>query len=67
MGKCFVDPNALLAVAGMLAAIAKGEPIGVAPEKPTFNRPCGCGRPTRFDVCLLIELRFHRRIYHPYT
>jgi len=53
MGKCFVDPNALLAVAGMLAAIAKGEPIGVAPEKPTFNRPCGCGRPTRFErpVC----------------
>lgn len=44
MGKCFVDPKALLQVAGMLAAIANGEPIGVAP-KPTFRRPCGCGQP----------------------
>ncbi len=46
MGKCFVDPNALLAVAGMLAAIAKGEPIGVEPCKPTRKaNPCGCGKP----------------------
>ena len=46
MGKCFVDPYALLAVAGMLAAIAKGDEIGVAPCKPTrVNRPCGCGTP----------------------
>ena len=47
MGKCFVDPNALLAVAGMLAAIAKGEPVGVEPCKPTRRtQPCGCHRPT---------------------
>ena len=47
MGKCFVDTNALLAVAGMLAAIAKGEPIGVEPCKPTRRtQPCGCSRPT---------------------
>ena len=47
MGKCFVDPSALLAVAGMLAAIANGQPIGVEPCKPTRKtQPCGCGRPT---------------------
>ena len=45
MGKCFVDSNALLAVAGMLAAIANGEPIGATPCKPTIKRPCGCGQP----------------------
>ena len=46
MGKKFVDPSALMAVAGMLAAIANGEPIGIAPCKPTRNpQPCGCGRP----------------------
>lgn len=46
MGKKFVDTNALLAVAGMLAAIANGEPIGIEPCQPTRrNQPCGCGRP----------------------
>ena len=46
MGKCFVDPKALLEVAGMLAAIANGQPIGVEPCKPTRRtQPCGCGRP----------------------
>jgi hypothetical protein len=46
MGKCFVDPNALLAVAGMLAAMANGDEIAVG-QKPTTrrNQPCGCGRP----------------------
>ena len=49
MGKCFVDPNALLAVAGMLAAIANGQQIGVEPCKPTVRKkqPCGCGQPLR--------------------
>jgi hypothetical protein len=47
MGKCFVDPNALLAVAGMLAAIANGDEIGVAPKPTRFTQPCGCGRPAR--------------------
>ena len=46
MGKCFVDPNALLAVAGMLAAIANGDEIGVAPKPTRIAKPCGCGRPT---------------------
>ena len=45
MGKCFVDPNALLAVAGMLAAIANGDEIGVAPKPTRFAKPCGCGHP----------------------
>lgn len=46
MGKCFVDPNALLAVAGMLAAMANGDEIAVG-QKPTTrrNQPCGCGSP----------------------
>ena len=47
MGKCFVDPNALLAVAGMLAAIANGEQIGVAPKPTRRVKPCGCGQPLR--------------------
>jgi len=48
MGKCFVDPTALLAVAGMLAAIANGEEVGVtaAPKPTRRTQPCGCGRPT---------------------
>lgn len=47
MGKCFVDPNALRAVAGMLAAMANGDTICVEERKPTrVNKPCGCGRPT---------------------
>lgn len=45
MGKCFVDPNALLAVAGMLAAIANGDEIGVAPKPTRIAKPCGCGHP----------------------
>lgn len=46
MGKCFVDPNALLAVAGMLAAMANGDTVCVGKEKPTRRtQPCGCGRP----------------------
>ena len=44
MGKKFVDPSALMAVAGMLAAIANGEPIGIEPCKPTRTQPCGCGQ-----------------------
>ena len=47
MGKCFVDPNALLAVAGMLAAIANGEQIGVAPKPTRRVNTCGCGQPLR--------------------
>lgn len=44
MGKCFVDPNALLAVAGMLAAMANGDSICVGESKPTrVKKPCGCG------------------------
>ena len=47
MGKCFVDPNALLAVAGMLAAMANGDTVCVGKEKPTRKtQPCGCTRPT---------------------
>lgn len=43
MGKKFVDPSALMAVAGMLAAIANGEPIGIEPCKPTRKaNTCGC-------------------------
>lgn len=46
MGKCFVDPNALLAVAGMLAAMANGDTVCVGKEKPIRRtQPCGCGRP----------------------
>ena len=46
MGKCFVDLNALLAVAGMLAAMANGDTVCVGKEKPTRKtQPCGCGRP----------------------
>lgn len=44
MGKCFVDPNALLAVAGMLAAIANGDEIGVAPKPTRKPKACGCTR-----------------------
>jgi hypothetical protein len=45
MGKCFVDPNALLAVAGMLAAMANGDEIAVG-KKPTRKaNTCGCGQP----------------------
>ena len=45
MGNCFVDPNALLAVAGMLAAMANGDKIAVG-QKPTRKaNTCGCGRP----------------------
>lgn len=48
MGKCFVDPNALLAVAGMLAAMANGDDVCVGKEKPTRRvKPCGCGQPLR--------------------
>lgn len=47
MGKCFVDPNALLVVAGMLAAMANGDTVCVGKEKPTRKtQPCGCTRPT---------------------
>lgn len=46
MGKCFVDPNALLAVAGMLAAIANGDEIGVAPKPTRKPKTCGCTRTT---------------------
>jgi hypothetical protein len=47
MEKCFVDPNALLAVAGMLAAMANGDTVCVGKEKPTRKtQPCGCTRPT---------------------
>jgi len=47
MGKCFVDPNALRAVAGMLAAMANGDTIEVAERKPTRTaKPCACNRPT---------------------
>jgi hypothetical protein len=47
MGKCFVDPNALLAVAGMLAAMANGDTVCVGKEKPTRKaQPCGCTRTT---------------------
>ena len=46
MGKCFVDPNALLAVAGMLAAMANGDTVCVGKEKPTRKpQPCGCIHP----------------------
>ena len=47
MGKCFVDPNALLQVAGMLAAIANGEQIGVTPKPTRRVNACGCGQPLR--------------------
>ena len=45
MRKCFLDPNALLAVAGMLVAIAEDENKVATPvRKPTRrNEPCGCG------------------------
>lgn len=50
MGKCFVDPKALLAVAGMLAAMANGDDVCVGKEKPTRRtQPCGCGRPLARD------------------
>jgi len=52
MGKCFVDPNALLAVAGMLAAMANGDTVCVGKEKPTRKTQpcgCGCGRPLARD------------------
>lgn len=45
MGKCFVDPNALLAVAGMLAAMANGDEIAVGQKPTRRSQPCGCGRP----------------------
>ena len=41
MAKCFVDQNALLAVAGMLAAIATGDEL----EMPTRRKSsCGCNK-----------------------
>ena len=46
MGKCFVDPNALLAVAGMLAAMAEGKSIGIDCKPTRKPSPCGCvGQP----------------------
>ena len=51
MGKCFVDPNALLAVAGMLAAMANGDTVCVGKEKSTRKvKPCGCGHPLRDEL-----------------
>ena len=61
MGKCFVDPNALLAVAGMLAAMANGDEVCVGKEKPTRRvKPCGCGQPLRDEFG-----RFASRIARP--
>ena len=61
MGKCFVDPNALLAVAGMLAAMANGDTICVGKEKPTRRvKPCGCGQPLRDEFG-----RFAPRVARP--
>ena len=62
MGKKFVDPSALMAVAGMLAAIANGEPIGVEPCKPTRTQPCGCGRPLARDAQGRFVGRFARPV-----
>lgn len=60
MGKCFVDPNALLAVAGMLAAMANGDDICVG-KKPTSRvKPCGCGKPLRDEFG-----RFAPRVARP--
>ena len=62
MGKCFVDPNALLAVAGMLAAMANGDTVCVGKEKPTVRKkqPCGCGQPLRDEFG-----RFAPRVARP--
>ena len=61
MGKCYVDPNALLAVAGMLAAMANGDTICVGKEKPTRRvKPCGCGQPLRDEFG-----RFAPRVARP--
>ena len=62
MGKKFVDPSALMAVAGMLAAIANGEPIGIEPCKPTRTQPCGCGRPLARDAQGRFVGRFARPV-----
>ena len=62
MGKKFVDPSALMAVAEMLAAIANGEPIGVEPCKPTRTQPCGCGRPLARDAQGRFVGRFARPV-----
>ena len=62
MGKKFVDPSALMAVAGMLAAIANGEPIGIEPCKPTRTQPCGCGRPLARDAQGRFVGRFTRPV-----
>lgn len=60
MGKCFVNPNALLAVAGMLAAMANGDDICVG-KKPTSRvKPCGCGQPLRDEFG-----RFAPRVARP--
>jgi hypothetical protein len=60
MGKCFVDPNALLAVAGMLAAMANGDDVCVG-KKPTSRvKPCGCGQPLRDEFG-----RFAPRVARP--
>ena len=67
MGKCFVDPNALRAVAGMLAAMANGDTICVGKEKPTRRtQPCGCDRPTpRRDEFGRFVGRFERPVCPP--
>jgi len=60
MGKCFVDPKALLAVAGMLAAMANGDDVCVG-KKPTSRvKPCGCGQPLRDEFG-----RFAPRVARP--
>ena len=67
MGNCFVDPNALRAVAGMLAAMANGDTICVGKEKPTRRtQPCGCDRPTpRRDEFGRFVGRFERPVCPP--
>ena len=49
MGKCIVDPNALRAVAGMLAAMANGDGVCVGEKSTRRTQPCGCGRPLARD------------------
>lgn len=66
MGKCIVDPSALMAVAGMLAAMAKGDTICVGKEKPTRKtQPCGCGRPLARDEFGRFTGRFERPVCPP--
>ena len=66
MGKKFVDPSALMAVAGMLAAMAKGDTICVGKEKPTRKtQPCGCGRPLARDEFGRFTGRFERPVCPP--